>query len=305
MIGRSNANIIVGSDTRMLAAVKTSYTIPNAMRGVGATMYDGKLYACGGYSSGGGFSSAITVKTFGGTDSTGTLTAPVYTPLVLTCAGKIYVIGGMNNNGRIKTIQKIDPADNTCAVLSIDIGAGRSGVSGVTVGRKMVLIGGEITDSTSSTTIQVITVAGDGTESISTLTSTILNVSNGAVVNYGDYIYLFGGIANPAYGSARNNIYKIDIVNDSITTAGTLHTAVCRGGAFVSGNKAYICGGAAGVFTSSDIIQVYDFASETTMLFTGLLMPEKICLYGCAAGEDYLYAVGGYEAKTTITKVYI
>jgi len=177
--------------------------------------------------------------------------------------GKIYAIGGLNDDGYLATCEEYDPATNSW-VAKKHMPTSRSNFAVIVVENKIYAIGGLTGDDTPTGVNEVYDPATDMWENKTSMpTPRWLLQAN--VVNA--KIYLIGGLG----GRHVNEVY--DPATDSWTTKTPPPTSVDDYASVVVDNKIYLIGGHEGYGSYSNQNQIYD--PETDTWISGQQAPQK------------------------------
>jgi N-acetylneuraminic acid mutarotase len=198
--------------------------------------------------------------------------------------GKIYAIGGTNQEGFLATNEEYDPETNTWT-FKASMPTARSTFGIAVYQNKIYCIGG-YTNGFSATGINEVYDPATNTWETKTPMPTAGMNLQANIVN--GKIYLIGGNTN----GTLNQIY--DPATDSWTTKASVPTAVSSYASAVVGNKIY-------VFTSK-LNQIYDAENDSWSLgtpapspvvlaaataTTGMFAPEQIYVFGADAELPY------------------
>jgi hypothetical protein len=117
-----------------------------------------------------------------------------------------------------------------------------------------------------------------------------------AVFNRTNYIYIFGGLTNPATGLETASVLRYSVSGNSWSNMAPMLVAVANSAATLGQDgKIYVAGGTVGG-VSTDVVQVYDPAANSWSLSTPL--PEALSL--AAMGVDSLnrlIVMGGVDSN--------
>jgi len=117
-----------------------------------------------------------------------------------------------------------------------------------------------------------------------------------AVFNRTNYIYIFGGLTDPAAGIETDSVLRYSVSSNSWTTMASMPVAVAGSAATLAPDgKIYVIGGTSGG-VSTDFVQVYNPISNAWTLSTPL--PEALSL--ASAGVDSvgrLIVMGGMDTN--------
>ena len=129
-----------------------------------------------------------------------------------------------------------------------------------------------------------------------------------SAAEYGNYVYLFGGI-NSSFTGMSSSITKVDIPNKSATTLSvSLPKAIGASSAITVGSNIYIFGGATALEGSSaDIFSdsIYKFDAETETISTlDCVLPGGASVITLCAKGTSIYLIGGEYASRKTNKIY-
>ena len=127
-----------------------------------------------------------------------------------------------------------------------------------------------------------------------------------SAAEYGNYVYLFGGI-NSSFTGMSSSITKVDIPNKSATTLSvSLPKAIGLPGVITVGSNIYIFSGATsveGAGALSDSIYKFDAETETISTLDCVLPDDAAQITLCAKGTS-IYLIGGIYAGAKTNKIY-
>jgi hypothetical protein len=177
--------------------------------------------------------------------------------------GKIYAIGGVNDDGYLATCEEYDPVANSW-VAKKSMPTPRSNFAVVVVENKIYVIGGSIGENKRTGVNEVYDAATDMWENKTSMpTPRWLLQAN--VVNA--KIYLIGGLG----GRNVNEVY--DPATDAWTKKTPPPTSVDDYASVVVDNKIYLIGGHEGYGSYSNQVQIYD--PENDNWSSGQQAPQK------------------------------
>ncbi|MBT0160303.1 hypothetical protein G4O51_09990 [Candidatus Bathyarchaeota archaeon A05DMB-2] len=225
---------------------------------------------------------------------------------VAVVSGKIYAIGGLNNNTYLNVNEEYDPATNTWATKA-PMPTARSGFAVAVYDRKIYVIGGTTGDSNSSSSgfTGAVEVYDPQTNTWKTKTSMPTPRADLSAEVVDGKIYLIGGkkylAFDPYYTeSDANEVY--DPVTDSWTNKTALPTATFGYASAVVDNKIYIIGGGTQFWQKFDLTyvnanQVYDPANDKWSNADTFSPPGSYMAAAATSGIDApkrIYVVGGF-----------
>lgn len=232
--------------------------------------------------------------------------------------GKIYAIGGMNNNSYLNTNEEYNPVTNKW-ITRTPMPTARSGFAIVTYQNRIYVIGGTIGESTSDKSgftgvTEVYTPATDTwiTKSAMPTPRTDLSAS---VVN--GKIYLIGGeryVEHDPYYEESNLNEVYDPGADSWTNKTAIPTATFGYASAVVDNKIYVIGGGNQFwekwgFTFVGSNQIYDPENDSWTVGATFEPAASYMAAGATSGIDAfkrIYIVGGFvlDDYSNVTNVY-
>jgi N-acetylneuraminic acid mutarotase len=232
--------------------------------------------------------------------------------------GKIYAIGGLNNNSYLSTNEEYDPVMNKWTTRT-PMPTARSGFAIAAYQDKIYVIGGTTGESTSSKSgftgvTEVYTPATDTWTTKSSMPTPRADLS-ASVVN--KKIYLIGGESyvehDPFYKESNlNEVY--DPGSDSWTNKTAIPAATFGYASAVVDNKIYVIGGGTQFwekwgFTYVGSNQVYDSENDTWSIGTTFEPASSYMAAGATNGIDAfkrIYVVGGFVLNeySNVTHVY-
>lgn len=157
----------------------------------------------------------------------------------------------------------------------------------------------------------IVEVSESGTDVSQTTYSwsgTAPSIYYSAAAEYGNYVYLFGGI-NSSFTGLSSSIIKVDIPNKSATTLSvSLPKAIGAPSVITVGSNIYIFGGATALEgrptdTLSDSIYKFDAETETISTLDCVLPGGAGVITLCAKGTS-IYLIGGEYASGKTNKIY-
>jgi hypothetical protein len=177
--------------------------------------------------------------------------------------GKIYAIGGLNDDGYLATCEEYDPAANSW-VAKKSMPTPRSNFAVAVVENKIYVIGGLTGDDTPTGVNEVYDPAIDMWENKTSMPTPRWLLQANAV---NAKIYLIGGLG----GRNVNEVY--DPATDAWTKKTPPPTSVDDYASVVVDNKIYLIGGHEGYGSYSNQVQIYD--PENDNWSSGQQAPQK------------------------------
>ena len=237
---------------------------------------------------------------------------------VAVANGKIYAIGGLNNNTNLAVNQEYDPTANSWKTKT-PLPTPRSGCAVASYQGKIYVIGGTVgvtTDLVSEFTgaVEVYDPATDTWETKTPMPTPRADL-HASVVN--GKIYLIGGKERwgeePLYHELDvNEVY--DPANDSWTTASPMPIPAFGYASAVVGGKIYVFGGARQLrtgfndLTSVGSTQVYDAKNNTWISKTSLPSAVSFAAAEATGGltaPQRIYLAGGFDPNGYSTAVHV
>ncbi|PVX26785.1 MAG: hypothetical protein CW691_00285 [Candidatus Bathyarchaeum sp.] len=214
--------------------------------------------------------------------------------------GKIYAIGGKNDNGYLSTNEEYDPATNTWTTKA-PMPTSRSGFGIAVVNNKIYCIGGKIDfnwDTGEHILCSINQVYDPLTDTWENKTSMPTKRERTSTNVVHDKIYLIGGFkaqTSSPYKLLQSPVNEVyDPQTDTWTTKTSIPTTSYGATSATVNNKIYVIGG-----LHSDLNQIYDPATDTWS--QGAPIPTAVALAGAGAtsGEkapELIYVIGGYPS---------
>jgi N-acetylneuraminic acid mutarotase len=242
--------------------------------------------------------------------------APMPTPRgelgIAVVYGKIYAMGGVNENGALNTNEEYDPSTDRWTTKT-PMTTARSGFAIAVYENKIYVIGGIVENHLIANT-EVYDPVTDRWETRSSMPTPRADLCANVVNNK---IYLIGGkkfsSTSPYYYQTdENEVY--DPATDRWTRNASLPNAVQGYASTVIGNKIYILGGAKqsffknGVDVSTNANFVYDAQSDNWTIAAN--MPTAAS-YGTAEATlgfmapSRIYYIGGFAVNSFADKTYV
>ena len=134
------------------------------------------------------------------------------------------------------------------------------------------------------------------------------NIYYSSAAEYGNYVYLFGGV-NPSFTGMSSSITKVDIPNKSATTlSASLPKDIGLSSAITVGSNIYVFGGRTSLSGAptdnlSDSIYKFDAETETISTLDCVLPSGATAIAVCAKGTS-IYLMGGISASGYTNKIY-
>ncbi|PVX26216.1 MAG: hypothetical protein CW691_02085 [Candidatus Bathyarchaeum sp.] len=231
---------------------------------------------------------------------------------VATMNGKIYVIGGRNDDGYLSTNEEYDPATNTWTTKTPML-TPRSDFGIAVVNDKIYCIGGIIDFDWSGYGKGILTAVNEvydpATDTWDTLTSMptkrqrpTANVVNGKI--YLIYGFQYQNLPPPQTRTELDVNEVYDPETDSWTTKTSMPYTPYGPASATIDNKIYVIGG-----FKSNLTQIYEPESDSWS--QGAPIPTAVALAGAAAtsGEmapKRIYVIGGYPsgAEVRLNQIY-
>ena len=201
----------------------------------------------------------------------------------------VYIFGG-DNKGQLNTIYKFNTTTETVKTLSATMTQKLQNACCATYGDNIYIIGGYYHNSSGSivysSTIYKFNVTTETYSSYMTLYSSFYGA---CCANYGDNIYIFGGISSSGY---LNTIYKFNTKTETIETLSTtLLTTLFNSCCSVFGDNIYIFGGRTG---SSSLASIFKFnCTSETITTLGTTLPQTLNDTCCSVIGYNIYIFGG------------
>lgn len=221
---------------------------------------------------------------------------------VATVGGKIYAIGGINENGALNTVEEYNPVTDRWTPKA-PMPISRSDFAIAVYQDKIYIIGGAVGHGYVGNN-EVYTPASNTWETKSSMPTPRGDLC-ASVIN--DQIYLIGGkrysSASPFWsGTGLNEVYNP--ANDTWSTKTSMPIAVEGCSSAVVNGKIYVIGGSKQPSTQDTAVvinsnQVYD--TQTDQWSKGATT-SNVGIYGAAAATDgfmapvRVYAIGGFES---------
>ncbi|HYF83779.1 MAG TPA: M6 family metalloprotease domain-containing protein [Clostridia bacterium] len=213
--------------------------------------------------------------------------------------GKIYAIGGFNENGASSKMEVYDPDTDTWDTLADMLGA-RADLGAAAVNGKIYAIGGDI-GADSVRTVYEYDPASDAWD---TKANMLLGVRGFGIAVLEDKIYIVGGVDEDGLLSDQLQIYdpSADAWESRFCGESEFTPRAYLGAAAVNG-MLYAIGGCTGedsfstdedntIYTLS-IVEVYNPEDDTWLLADD--MPEELSSFGTTVLGDKIYVMGGYS----------
>lgn len=217
----------------------------------------------------------------------------MYWSATCTYNGKIYVFGGNENDGEVKTTYIYDIATDTWS-QGADMPTGRYLNTAVEVGGKIYVMGGrQLTASTSP--VNANECYDPATDSWTTKAAMPNTIRGHAAVAANGKIYVMGGNT----GAYTDVVSIYDPASNSWSNGPKLPAKVAYGGAAYSPSKnaIYFVGGVKSNTPSSSnfVGKIFALNLSTNTWDSGTAMTYKTAYFGCTANADgsYIYIVGG------------
>jgi hypothetical protein len=225
-------------------------------------------------------------------------------------SGKIYAIGGLNDNGELNVNEMFDPIADRW-VTKTPMPTARTGFATAFYEDKIFIIGGSVGDSFTGN-VEVYSVISDTWQTMASMPTPRADLSANVVDGK---IYLIGGKTyssdSPYYNQTNiNQVY--DIATNTWSTNASMPIALQGYASTVVDNKIYIIGGAkqsiAGIDSATKTVQIYDTQTDTWTTGKSLEVPSS---YGAAVATlgilapTKIYYVGGYSSGTFSNEVQI
>jgi N-acetylneuraminic acid mutarotase len=229
---------------------------------------------------------------------------------VAVVSGKIYAIGGSNDNGELAINEMFDPATNRW-VTKTSMPTARTGFAIAVYENKIYVIGGSVGDSFTGN-VEVYDTISNTWETMSSMPTPRADLSANIVDGK---IYLIGGKTyssiSPYYNQTMvNQVY--DIATNTWSTNASMPVTLQGYASTVVDEKIYIIGGArqsvSGIDSSTNALQIYDPQTDTWTNGTALNFSSS---YGAAVATagvmapKKIYYIGGYSTGTFSDKIQV
>jgi len=229
---------------------------------------------------------------------------------VAAVSGKIYAIGGSNDNGELAVNEMFDPATNRWTTKT-SMPTARTGFATAVYENKIYVIGGSVGDSFTGN-VEVYDPISNTWQTMSSMPTPRADLTANIVDGK---IYLIGGKTyssiSPYYNQTKvNQVY--DIATNTWSTNTSLPFALQGYASTVVDHKIYIIGGArqsiAGIDSSTNAVQIYDTQTDTWTTGTPLDSPSSygavVATVGVMAPAK-IYYIGGYSTGTFSDKTQV
>jgi N-acetylneuraminic acid mutarotase len=218
-------------------------------------------------------------------------------------SGKVYAIGGSNDNGELAVNEMFDPSTNRWSTKT-SMPTARTGFATAVYNNKIYVIGGSVGDSFLGN-VEVYDPVSNTWQTMASMPTPRADLSANVVEGK---IYLFGGKTyssiSPFYNQTSiNQVY--DIATNTWSTNTSMPTPLQGYASTVVGTKIYVFGGAklsvAGIDSSINTVQIFDTQTGTWSTGKALNTPSS---YGAAVATmgvmapAKIYYIGGYSSGT-------
>lgn len=212
--------------------------------------------------------------------------------VVAAANGKIYAIGGANENGALSIVEEYDPGTNTW-IRKSDMPTARSFFEAVLASNgKIYAIGGATTNEYDLSVVEEYDPLTDTWATKSSMPTARHRIGatfarNGRIYVMGGEIFLHPGV------TVTNVVEEFDPVTDSWTTRSSMPTSRnSLGVATATNGKVYAIGGHNGNFLS--IVEEYDPNTDTWAIKSNMPTPRNA--FGITVGGNgKIYVIGGYN----------
>ncbi|MFZ0829395.1 MAG: kelch repeat-containing protein [Verrucomicrobiia bacterium] len=214
-------------------------------------------------------------------------------PGAVASGGSIMVYGGNDGTSSVNTVINYSPSDGSSALAPMSVPRSYLGYAPDGSGNAYAI--GGLDDSGQPLSSAEVYNQDSGTwAAIAGLPKALYDFP--AVFNGGNYIYTFGGLADPTLGIETATVFRYSISANTWTTMAPMPVAVAGSAAALGADgKIYVAGGTSGGMTTS-VVQVYDPTANAWIVSTPL--PEG--LSAAAMGVDSLgrlIVMGGMDTN--------
>ena len=225
-------------------------------------------------------------------------------------SGKIYAIGGSDDNGEFAVNEMYDPVTNKWSTKAAMLTA-RTGFATAVYENKIYVIGGSVGDSFTSK-VEVYNTVSDTWQSVEAMPTPRADLSANIVDGK---IYLMGGktYANVATDQGLTRVTQVyDVKTDTWSTSTAMPIALQGYASAVIGTKIYIIGGSKhsilGDDSSVNTLQIYD--TQTDKWTNGSPLDYPVSYGSAVATMGFMapmriYYIGGYSMGSFSDKTLI
>jgi N-acetylneuraminic acid mutarotase len=278
-----------------LGNVEYKTSMPIAVRGHTATLYQDKIYVIGGYDGTTCFNTTYIYDIANDTWSQGTnLSTSIYIHTATLYEDKIYVIGGHNGSASLDTTYIYDIINDTWST-GANIPQRIHYHTATLYQDKIYVIGGSRTESTTNT-IYIYDIINNTWSNISSILP--ITYYHTATL-YQDKIYVIGGL-NSTFTSHYKTVYIYDISNNTWSTGANVPIAISQHTAILYQDKIYVMGGYDGT-THINTTYIYDISTNLWNISTNV---SSIRLHTATLYQDKIYVIGGYNGTSNYNTTY-
>ena len=216
----------------------------------------------------------------------------------------IYLIGGRTDLSATQIFNKIgkyDITNNTIEQLSGPVLSGTYYMQGCCVVGNVVYIFGGYASGSGTTSVGQASYKFDMTTETLTSITQLPSPRDGwsTYVNYGDYIYIFGGRTRGGAGYSTTSILKYSITNNSYTTlTPTLPSYMTvRIGSIQIGSKLCMVGGSYTSTYENNEAAIFDFTNDTIVNIYSAFQNYWFNNSTVVCGTDYMYCIPSGSAS--------
>ena len=282
-----------------VAATWTGYQLPHALSGATAVTKDGHVLLIGGISAGRRIRSVTSLAPRTGQEqAAGSLPKPASDAAAAMVRGRLTTFGGAG--GQIsRAVQTLGPAGTGWTPTALP--AGRKGVTAVSVGKTIYLVGG----GRSGHPEPGILATTDGSH-FTIAANLAVPVAYASVVAWGGQLFVAGGMT--AHGPT-DAIQRIDPRNRQAVVIGRLPSAVAAASMFVLDHQIVLAGGSIAAragqggasASASDLILTID--PRTGAVRAAGTLPMPVAHAANAVVGDTAYLIGGTDGSRDVPAV--
>ncbi|GEM_PF-3595428 len=214
------------------------------------------------------------------------------------CRDTLYLFGGLSGSSVLNTVLKLN--SSSWSATSNPIPAGLYGMSAVTSGDSILLMGGFTGPNAATESVRVYKPSADSAGGTPWSTAANMPAARAGMscAAAGGVVYLFGGVNSG--GSAQRSSYRYDPSANSWTYLADMPADRAYAACAAASNMVYVIGGLTGSTVCSSTYRYNPAANSWTAMED---MPLARYGAGAAAYGGRIYVVGGFDGTNSLGAV--